>query len=65
MIPNTSSPIEFVCPYCRVWVDAEYCPAHYEFTHQQHGVTFEGLKARTAVLGGIQYREKSAQSTGW
>ena len=48
--------MEYFCHYCHDWMDSAYCESHFDTVHDQKNVTFEGLKNRMAVLGGLLTR---------
>lgn len=50
--------MEYFCHYCHDWLDAANCESHFDSSHDQRGVTFEKLKERMAVLGGLDVREE-------
>jgi hypothetical protein len=56
--------MEYFCHYCHDWFETIYCESHFDNTHNQKGVTFEKLRDRMAVLGGLDVREepKSTES---
>jgi hypothetical protein len=52
--------MEYYCHYCLDWLDSAYCESHFEGIHNQPGVTFEKLKERMSILGGLETREEPA-----
>lgn len=49
--------MDYYCHYCDDWLDSNYCESHFDNIHAQKGVTFEALKRRMEVLGGLNTRE--------
>ena len=54
--------MEYLCHYCKDFFDATYCESHFEGIHNQQGITFEKLKERMDVLGGLITREEPESS---
>ena len=50
--------MQYFCHYCHDWLDDVNCESHFDSVHDQRGVTFEKLKDRMAVLGGLETREE-------
>jgi hypothetical protein len=50
---------EYLCPYCKEWLDAEFCENHFLTSYNQPGVTFDRLKARMSVIGNLEVRDSS------
>lgn len=50
--------MEYYCPSCRDWFDTTYCASHYESVHGQSDVTFEKLRQRMKVVGGLDVRDE-------
>jgi hypothetical protein len=51
--------MEFFCHYCHDWFETTSCAAHFESDHAQSDVTFEKLKKRWALVGGLETRDES------
>ena len=55
--------MEYFCHYCHDWLESAYCESHFDSVHNQKDVTFEKLKERMSVLGGLDTREEPKEST--
>jgi len=54
--------MELFCHYCHDWLEVEQCQPHFESVHGQSNVTFENLKKRMEVLGGLTTRETPTET---
>ena len=50
--------MEFYCHYCHDWYDTASCGSHFMSAHGQNNITFDRLKKRWALVGGLETREE-------